>query len=375
VPWTPSSIRISRTSRSSSATTPRPTRRRHREALRGARPARPLRAQCREHRPDRELQPRRPSVARRLSPLDGGRRLAGAVLCAPVRAALDARPTRSASRRSGASWTTRACGVPRRPRTARRRADSLEAASPDAASAPERRVAAVRSHLQPAAAFSPRSHPAAADRPLDGSPPRGRALLLGSFCHLDDCLATRRSFFETAEVRLPRYHKNLKKRGHRAALYRGSPGSCAAPRSPGGEGRVSGDDPRLLGADLLRRRTRWLARLLGRDAGVEGATVSVSARPCDPDRALVRVAPGVRAARPPAALVNILGNVSGAGRVRSLQFRVNGVLPVPRRSAGQLSAGRCGRLQSRDRPGDLTPGDNTIVIRARTPTAVRPRRR
>jgi glycosyltransferase involved in cell wall biosynthesis len=46
--------------------------------------------------------------------------------------------------------------------------------------------------------------------------------LLGSFCHIDDCLATRRSFFEKAEVRLPRYHKSLgTKRGRRVAMYLG----------------------------------------------------------------------------------------------------------------------------------------------------------
>ncbi len=46
--------------------------------------------------------------------------------------------------------------------------------------------------------------------------------LLGSFCHIDDCLATRRSFFEKAEVRLPRYHKSLgTKRGKRIRMYIG----------------------------------------------------------------------------------------------------------------------------------------------------------
>lgn len=46
--------------------------------------------------------------------------------------------------------------------------------------------------------------------------------LLGSFCHLDDCLATRRSFFEKAEVRMPRYHKSLgTKRGKRIRMYIG----------------------------------------------------------------------------------------------------------------------------------------------------------
>lgn len=46
--------------------------------------------------------------------------------------------------------------------------------------------------------------------------------LLGSFCHLDDCLSTRRAVFERWKVRLPRYSKRLnKKRGHRVMLYVG----------------------------------------------------------------------------------------------------------------------------------------------------------
>jgi glycosyltransferase involved in cell wall biosynthesis len=46
--------------------------------------------------------------------------------------------------------------------------------------------------------------------------------LLGPFCHVDQCLATRRSFFERAEVRLPRYHESLgTRRGRRIAMYLG----------------------------------------------------------------------------------------------------------------------------------------------------------
>jgi glycosyltransferase involved in cell wall biosynthesis len=46
--------------------------------------------------------------------------------------------------------------------------------------------------------------------------------LLGSFCHLDDCLSTRRAAFERWKERLPRYHVSLgRKRGHRVMLYVG----------------------------------------------------------------------------------------------------------------------------------------------------------
>jgi glycosyltransferase involved in cell wall biosynthesis len=46
--------------------------------------------------------------------------------------------------------------------------------------------------------------------------------LLGSFCHLDDCLSTRRAAFERWKQRLPRYHERLgRKRGHRVMLYIG----------------------------------------------------------------------------------------------------------------------------------------------------------
>ncbi len=46
--------------------------------------------------------------------------------------------------------------------------------------------------------------------------------LLGPFCHLEDCLSTRRASFERWKVRLPRYSDRLKeKRGHRVMLYAG----------------------------------------------------------------------------------------------------------------------------------------------------------
>ena len=49
--------------------------------------------------------------------------------------------------------------------------------------------------------------------------------LLGPFCHLGDCLSTRRFVFETWKERLPRYSKHLTEgRGHRVMLYIG----CAA---------------------------------------------------------------------------------------------------------------------------------------------------
>ena len=49
--------------------------------------------------------------------------------------------------------------------------------------------------------------------------------LLGPFCHLDDCLSTRRANFERWKVRLPRYSKHLtEKRGHRVNLYIGYAG-------------------------------------------------------------------------------------------------------------------------------------------------------
>jgi len=46
--------------------------------------------------------------------------------------------------------------------------------------------------------------------------------LLGSFCHIDDCLSTRWDVFERWKVRLPRYNERLgRKRGPRAMLYVG----------------------------------------------------------------------------------------------------------------------------------------------------------
>ncbi|MGD9192548.1 MAG: glycosyltransferase family A protein [Desulfobacterales bacterium] len=45
--------------------------------------------------------------------------------------------------------------------------------------------------------------------------------LLGSFCHLDDCLSTRRNARESRDVRLPRFHERYKggPREHRWMLY------------------------------------------------------------------------------------------------------------------------------------------------------------
>ena len=46
--------------------------------------------------------------------------------------------------------------------------------------------------------------------------------LLGSFCHLDDCLSTRPAAFERWKERLPRYHERLgRKRDHRMMLFVG----------------------------------------------------------------------------------------------------------------------------------------------------------
>jgi glycosyltransferase involved in cell wall biosynthesis len=193
--------------------------------------------------------------------------------------------------------------------------------------------------------------------------------LLGPFCHLDDCLATRRSFFEKAEVRLPRYHKNLgTKRGHRVALYRGF--AEIVERSA-----LSGPEKAACRAtvvaywlrDLARRRTRWLAKRLGRDGwGWKGATVSVSA-PSVP----LRIEPWYGSRQVfgqlghPQRWVNILGNVSGAGRVRSLQCRVNGG-PARATSVGpdNYRLAGAGDFNFEIDRADLAPGDNAIVIRA-----------
>jgi glycosyltransferase involved in cell wall biosynthesis len=193
--------------------------------------------------------------------------------------------------------------------------------------------------------------------------------LLGSFCHLDDCLATRRSFFEKAEVRLPRYHRKLgTKRGHRAALYRGI--SEIVGLAP-----LSGPEKAACRAivlaywlrDLARRRTRWLARLLGRDGwGWKGAKASVSA-PTIP----LRIEPwygkrqvfGQRGN--PQRWVNLLGTVSGYGRLRSLECRVNGGTPQTT-TVGQdnhrLAA--TGDFNFEIDRGGLAAGDNLVVIRA-----------
>jgi hypothetical protein len=192
--------------------------------------------------------------------------------------------------------------------------------------------------------------------------------LLGSFCHVDECLSTRRSFFEKAEVRLPRYHKNLRKRGHRAALYRGfgeivSRAALSRPEKAACEATVLAYWLR----DLARRRTRWLARLLGRDGwGWKGATVTVSA-PSVP----LRIEPWYGSRQVfghlghPQRWVNILGSVSGAGRVRALRYRVNGgapratsVGPDNHRLAG------AGDFNLEIDRADLVPGDNAVVIEA-----------
>lgn len=192
--------------------------------------------------------------------------------------------------------------------------------------------------------------------------------LLGSFCHLDDCLSTRRSFFEKAEVRLPRYHRNLRKRGHRAALYRGF-AEIVARSGLGPAQKAAGRAIVLVywARDLLRRRTRWLARLLGRDAwGWKGARVTISA-PTVPLQ--IEVWYGARQAfgrlGHPQRWVNVLGTVTGAGRLRSLQWRLNGG-PWQPTTAGQdnhrLAA--TGDFNVEIDRAELRPGDNAVVIRA-----------
>ena len=86
--------------------------------------------------------------------------------------------------------------------------------------------------------------------------------LLGSFCHLDDCLATRRRFFEPAAVRLPRYHQSLgARRGGRVRMYLGFANivrraSISAPQKLGCLGAVAYFWLR----DVLRRQLRWPRR-------------------------------------------------------------------------------------------------------------------
>lgn len=88
--------------------------------------------------------------------------------------------------------------------------------------------------------------------------------LLGSFCHLDDCLSTRRAAFERWKERLPRYHERLgRKRGHRVMLYVG----CAkivqrAPLSAGQKlGCFSATFAHWLRDDIRRRRQRIMRSL------------------------------------------------------------------------------------------------------------------
>ena len=193
--------------------------------------------------------------------------------------------------------------------------------------------------------------------------------LLGPFCHLDACLATRRSFFERAEVRLPRYHKKLStKRGHRAALYRGCAEIVRRAASLTASQRVA-----CLAIvwvywlrDLLRRRTRWLARLLGRDGwGWKGLKPTVSA-PTVP--LAVEVWHGARQVfgrlGHPQRWVNLLGTVRGAGRVRSLECRVNGGSPQATTVGQDNHRLACqGDFNFEIDRGDLRAGENTAVIR------------
>jgi glycosyltransferase involved in cell wall biosynthesis len=192
--------------------------------------------------------------------------------------------------------------------------------------------------------------------------------LLGSFCHVDECLSTRRSFFEKAEVRLPRYHRDLAKRGHRAALYRGFVQVVdRAPLSGGDRAACQATVLFYWARDLLRRRTRWLARLLGRDSwGWKGARVKVSA-PTVPLR--VELWHGPRqvfgAIGHAQRWVNVLGTVTGAGRVRSLRFSVNGG-PARDTTVGTDNhrlAGTGDFNLEIDR-SELAPGDNAVAIRA-----------
>lgn len=88
--------------------------------------------------------------------------------------------------------------------------------------------------------------------------------LLGSFCHLDDCLSTRRAAFERWKERLPRYHERLgRKRGHRVMLYVG----CAkivqrAPLSAGQKlGCFGATFAHWLRDDIRRRRQRIMRSL------------------------------------------------------------------------------------------------------------------
>lgn len=92
--------------------------------------------------------------------------------------------------------------------------------------------------------------------------------LLGSFCHLDDCLSTRRAAFERWKERLPRYHERLgRKRGHRVMLYVG----CAkivqrAPLSTGQKLGCFGATFAYWLRDDIRRRGQRIMRSLERRA-------------------------------------------------------------------------------------------------------------
>ena len=88
--------------------------------------------------------------------------------------------------------------------------------------------------------------------------------LLGPFCHLDDCLSTRRAAFERWKERLPRYHASLgRKRGHRVMLYVG----CVkvVQRAPLSAGQKLGCFGAIfaywLRDDIRRRRQRILRSL------------------------------------------------------------------------------------------------------------------
>jgi glycosyltransferase involved in cell wall biosynthesis len=92
--------------------------------------------------------------------------------------------------------------------------------------------------------------------------------LLGSFCHLDDCLSTRRAAFERWKERLPRYHERLgRKRGHRVMLYIG----CyrIVQRVPLSAGQKLGCFGAIFAywlRDDVRRRRRRIMRSLERRA-------------------------------------------------------------------------------------------------------------
>jgi glycosyltransferase involved in cell wall biosynthesis len=92
--------------------------------------------------------------------------------------------------------------------------------------------------------------------------------LLGSFCHLDDCLSTRRAAFERWKERLPRYHERLgRKRGHRVMLYIG----CAriVQRTPLSAGQKLGCFGAIFAywlRDDVRRRRQRIMRSLERRA-------------------------------------------------------------------------------------------------------------